>query len=64
MIHIRVRQMLTPEHYKKIRKDQLRVHRQYVLGPDKKSSFDFTLLTAGPMPASVFADPEHDKLPA
>ena len=63
MIHIRVRHMLTPEHYKKIRGDQLRVHRQYVLGPDMKSAFDFTLLTAGPMPASVFADPEQSKLP-
>ncbi|OWV90771.1 hypothetical protein ATY78_16960 [Rhizobium sp. R635] len=61
---IRVKQMLTGEHYRKIRKDQLRVHRQYVLGPDMKSSFDFTLLTAGPMPASVFAYPEQDKLPA
>ncbi|MGO8657781.1 hypothetical protein ACC771_19540, partial [Rhizobium ruizarguesonis] len=29
MILIRVKQMLTREHYRKIRKDQLRVHRQY-----------------------------------
>jgi hypothetical protein len=35
-----------------------------VLGPDTKSAFDFTLLTAGPMPASVFAYPEQSKLPA
>ncbi|WP_434713258.1 hypothetical protein NMA58_10455 [Rhizobium sp. YTUHZ045] len=61
---IRVKQMLTGEHYRKIRKDQLRVHRQYVLGPDLKASFDFTLMTSGPMPASVFASPEQNKLPA
>ncbi|MDK4734154.1 hypothetical protein [Rhizobium sp. CNPSo 3490] len=61
---IRVKQMLTGEHYRKIRKDQLRVHRQYVLGPDLKASFDFTLMTSGPMPASIFASPEQNKLPA
>jgi hypothetical protein len=55
--------MLTREHYRKIRKDQLRVHRQYVLGPDLKASFDFTLMTAGPMPASVFADPDEKRMP-
>ncbi|ARQ10367.1 hypothetical protein NXC12_CH02348 [Rhizobium etli] len=61
---IRVKQMLTSEHYRKIRKDQLRVHRQYVLGPDLKAPFDFTLMTSGPMPASVFASQEQNKLPA
>ncbi|MGO8086076.1 hypothetical protein AB9E29_02975 [Rhizobium leguminosarum] len=63
MILIRVKQMLTREHYRKIRKDQLRVHRQYVLGPDLQAPFDFTLLTSGPMPASVFADPDEKRMP-
>jgi len=49
MLFIRVKQMLTPEHYKKIKLDFLRVHRQYVLGPDLQAPFDFTLLTAGPL---------------
>ncbi|ARM12581.1 MULTISPECIES: hypothetical protein [Rhizobium] len=64
MLLIRVKQMLTREHYRKIRKDQLRVHRQYVLGPDLQAPFDFTLMTSGPLTASVFADPEQDRLPA
>ncbi|MGO7863102.1 hypothetical protein ELH72_11875 [Rhizobium ruizarguesonis] len=63
MILIRVKQMLTRERYRKIRKDQLRVHRQYVLGPDLKASFDFTLMTAGPMPASVFASSDEKRMP-
>ena len=63
MILIRVKQMLTREHYRKIRKDQLRVHRQYVLGPDLKAPFDFTLITSGPMPASVFASPDEKRIP-
>jgi hypothetical protein len=63
MTFIRVRQMLTSEHYRKIRKDFLRVHRQYVLGPDLKAPFDFTLLTSGPLPAAVFARPDRKKMP-
>jgi hypothetical protein len=56
MLFIRVKQMLTPEHYKKIKLDFLRVHRQYVLGPDLRAPFDFTLLTAGPVPGRAMAE--------
>ncbi|MGZ2483670.1 hypothetical protein ACVITL_002193 [Rhizobium pisi] len=63
MILIRVKQMLTREHYRKIRKDQLRVHRQYVLGPDLPAPFDFTILTSGPMPAFVFANTDEKRIP-
>ena len=52
---IRFRHMLDPAHYKRIKRDMLRVHRQYVLGPDRRSEFDFTLLTAGPFPTTRFA---------
>lgn len=54
IIFVRFKTMLSDVHYKKIRRDFLRVHRQYVLGPDLKSTFDFTLMTAGPLPASDF----------
>jgi hypothetical protein len=63
MQFIRVKQMLTPEHYKKIKLDFLRVHRQYVLGPDLRATFDFTLLTAGPVPAALVADGGLQKIP-
>jgi hypothetical protein len=61
---IRMRHMLTPQHYRKIRRDFLRVHRQYVLGSDLPSAFDFTLMTAGPLPASSFARFSQDNMPA
>jgi hypothetical protein len=47
---------MSPERYEKNRRDFLRMHRQYVLGPDQKSGFDFTLMTAGPLPALSFSD--------
>lgn len=55
ILFIRFKKMLTSKHYAKIKRDFLRVHRQYVLGPDVRAPFDFTLLTAGPLPASSFA---------
>jgi hypothetical protein len=61
---IRMRHMLTPQRYRRIRRDFLRVHRQYVLGSDRPSAFDFTLMTAGPFPASSFAGFSPDNLPA
>ena len=60
---MRVKQMLTPEHYRKIKGDLLRVHRQYVLGADRKAPFDFTAMTAGPLPAASFADYSQDNMP-
>jgi len=62
MLFIRVKQMLTPEHYKKIKLDFLRVHRQYVLGPDLQAPFDFTLLTAGPLAGAIVAESKLGEL--
>lgn len=56
LLTIRVKHLLSPERYQKIRRDLLRVHRQYVLHADLRGPFDFTLLTAGPFPAQSFSD--------
>lgn len=60
ILRIRIRKMLLPARYRRIKWNMLRVHRQYVLASDRRSSFDFTLMTAGPLPAAVFADDDHD----
>ena len=52
---IRIRNMLTPERYRRIKPDILRVHRQFVLGSDRRTHFDFVLLTAGPFSTRDFA---------
>lgn len=56
IVFIRLRHMLSPERYRKIRRDFLRVHRQYVLDADRRVPFDFTLMTAGPRPAGALAE--------
>jgi hypothetical protein len=63
ILFVRFKQMLSEKHYKKIKRDFLRVHRQYVLGPDVRAFFDFTLMTAGRLPASDFAEFSPKRLP-
>jgi hypothetical protein len=54
LVFVRFKHAMSPERYEKNRRDFLRMHRQYILGPDQPSGFDFTLMTAGPLPAKSF----------
>ncbi|KXG86797.1 hypothetical protein [Agrobacterium bohemicum] len=63
IVPIRFKHSLSDERYRKNKSNFLRMHRQYVLGSDRKSGFDFTLLTAGPLPVASFADLRSDKPP-
>jgi hypothetical protein len=63
IIFIRFKTMLSAAHYKKIKRDFLRVHRQYVLGSDKRSAFDFMMMTNGPLPALDFTRFTPEDLP-
>jgi len=56
LLFIRMKHLLSPERYKTIKRDFLRVHRQYVLHGELKGSFDFTLLATGPFPADTLTD--------
>lgn len=56
IVYIRVKHLLSPERYRRVKRDFLRVHRQYVLDADVRAPFDFTLMTAGPFPAASFAN--------
>jgi hypothetical protein len=63
IIFVRFKKMLSEPHYARIKRDFLRMHRQYVLGPDRRAPYDFTLMTAGPLPAASFAAFTHANMP-
>ncbi len=63
LIRLRFKHVLSAEHYRRIKRDFLRVHRQYVLGPSRRGNFDFTLFTAGPFEAMEFTGFTDDRLP-
>ena len=64
IVRIKFKHSLSDERYRKNKLNFLRMHRQYVLGSDRKSGFDFTLLTAGPLPAASFVGLKPDEPPA
>jgi hypothetical protein len=45
---IRFRAILTPETYRRIRFNWLRVHRQYVLADERRTNYSFHMMLAGP----------------
>lgn len=55
VVTIRVKDMLHRSHYRRIRWDKLRLHRQFVLGSDRPYRYDFISLTAGPYASASFA---------
>ncbi|MDH4412708.1 MAG: hypothetical protein QE484_05340 [Rhizobium sp.] len=63
LVFVRFKHAMSAERYKKNSLDFLRMHRQYVLGPDQASGFDFTLMTAGPLPAMSFETLESSRPP-
>ncbi|MGL4406452.1 MAG: hypothetical protein ACRCT6_11870, partial [Notoacmeibacter sp.] len=63
VILVRVKNMVTVETYKRIKKDLLRVHRQFVLGSEQRSNFDYGLLTIAPFSAREFAGFTSSNLP-
>lgn len=63
LLFFRVKRVLNREHYRRVRKDSLRVHRQYVLGADMRGPYDFGLLVAGPLPAASFVRHSQSRLP-
>jgi hypothetical protein len=63
IVTFRMKNLLTSERYARVKRDILRMHRQYVLGLDNRGPFDFTLATAGPLPAASFAGFSQPNLP-
>lgn len=63
LVFVRFKHAMSPERYEKNRRDFLRMHRQYVLGPDQPSGFDFTLMTAGPLAAKSFEALDSTRAP-
>ena len=58
---VRFRAMLTPETYRRIKFNWLRVHRQYVLAAERRTDYSFHMMLAGPFSFAEII--EHRGLP-
>jgi hypothetical protein len=56
IIYIRMKHMLTPIGYGRLKKDSLLMHRQYVLGSEVRSKFDYNLMAVSPFSAAQFVE--------
>lgn len=61
---IRFKHQLTPATYKRIKRDLLRVHRQYVMSAEKRYTYDFIPFIAGPHIGQSRIDRLANGLPA
>lgn len=50
---VRPFRMFSPENYKQIRRDKLRLHFQYLMSSELQTNYDYFLLTAGPVRISL-----------
>lgn len=55
-LKIRFKSMLEKGHYKRIQFDIMRMHRQFILGPDVPSNYDFASLAFGPLSPEAYFD--------
>jgi hypothetical protein len=47
---VRIRKMLDPDYYRRVRYNLFRIHRQFVSGNDLRAPYDYFMLVCGPLP--------------
>jgi hypothetical protein len=52
---VRLRDMLTPEFYRKRRWDLFRMHYQFIMGNDMRAPYEYMMLVCGPVPVEQWA---------
>lgn len=57
--HVRIRDMLDPESYRRIRRHLYRVHSQFVSGNERRTAYDYFMLVCGPLLAQQQVELPH-----
>jgi hypothetical protein len=52
---VRFRDMVSPEAYRRLRLNFLRLHYQFIMGGDRRAAYDYIVLTCGPLSATDWA---------
>ncbi|AMN45406.1 alpha/beta fold hydrolase [Rhodoplanes sp. Z2-YC6860] len=52
---VRIREMMSPEFYRKRRWDLFRMHYQFVMGNDRRAHYEYMMLVCGPLPVEEWA---------
>lgn len=52
---VRIREMVSPEFYRKRRWDLFRMHYQFIMGNDQRAPYEYMMLVCGPLPVEQWA---------
>ena len=52
---VRLRDMLAPEFYRKIRFNLFRMHYQFIMANDMRAPYEYMMLVCGPLPVEQWA---------
>jgi pimeloyl-ACP methyl ester carboxylesterase len=52
---VRFKDMVSPEFYRRLRTNFFRLHYQFILGADRRATYDYVMLTCGPLPTVEWA---------
>jgi hypothetical protein len=52
---VRIRHMLEPDSYRRVRRNVYRVHSQFVGGNERRAAYDYFMFVCGPLPAEYLA---------
>src|SRR5262249_28768364 len=59
---VRIRDMIKPEFYNKIRWNLFRMHYQFIMANDMRAPYDYFMLVCGPLPVEQWARDGRDML--
>jgi hypothetical protein len=59
---VRLREMLAPEFYDRLRWNLFRMHYQFIMANDMRAPYDYFMLVCGPLPVEQWARGGHDTL--
>lgn len=59
---VRFRDMVSPEFYRRLRHNFLRLHYQFISSGDRRTPYDYIMLTCGPMPVVQWAQRPQETL--
>ena len=63
VVRVHFKRMVTPQTYKRIKRDFFRLHRQFVLAVERRCPYSFHMLLTGPRPLMDFAREKTVDLP-
>ncbi|MEF2552240.1 SoxR reducing system RseC family protein [Aurantimonas sp. A2-1-M11] len=63
VVRIRFKRLVTPETYRRIKRDFFRLHRQFVLAVERRNAYSFHMLLLGPRPLADYGRLETVDLP-